>query len=322
MQGGHSRRLAAILAADIAGYSALMGADEARTVTDLKGHQAVILPMVAQFGGRIIDTAGDGILAEFASIVNAVECAVAIQEKMSERNADVELQRRMKFRMGINLGDVIYDDDRIFGDGINVAARLENIAEPGGICISGKVHDEIRSKMNLLYEDLGDCVLKNIANPVRVYNIRLSGAAARRTRVAPNTISAQNLWLRSTVRFLIVPFVLLLVIHHLAVNVLDLDIKYLRSACIIVPLACGFIIFWSDGRHAGYALGFAVALGVITVAGMTASQSLSSGDPVIPQTRYEWWDNVNFAAMIILSFVAGHLVARVLWAVRYRSQRR
>ena len=142
MQEGHSRRLAAILAADIAGYSALMGADEARTVTDLKGHQAVILPMVGKFGGRIIDTAGDGILAEFASIVNAVECAVAIQKKMTERNADVEPQRRMQFRMGINLGDVIYDDDRIFGDGINVAARLESIAEPGGICISGKVHDE------------------------------------------------------------------------------------------------------------------------------------------------------------------------------------
>ena len=101
-----------------------MGADEARTVTDLKGHQAVILPMVGKFGGRIIDTAGDGILAEFASIVNAVECAVAIQKKMTERNADVEPQRRMQFRMGINLGDVIYDDDRIFGDGINVAARL------------------------------------------------------------------------------------------------------------------------------------------------------------------------------------------------------
>ena len=149
MQEGHSRRLAAILAADIAGYSALMGADEARTVTDLKGHQAVILPMVGKFGGRIIDTAGDGILAEFASIVNAVECAVAIQKKMTERNADVEPQRRMQFRMGINLGDVIYDDDRIFGDGINVAARLESIAEPGGICISGKVHDEIRSKVNL-----------------------------------------------------------------------------------------------------------------------------------------------------------------------------
>src|ERR1700674_5181338 len=110
------RRLSAILAADIAGYSALMGADEARTVRDLKGHQAVVLPMVGNFGGRIIDTAGDGILAEFPSIVNAVECAVAIQRKMTERNSEIERERRMQFRIGINLGDVICDGDRIFGD--------------------------------------------------------------------------------------------------------------------------------------------------------------------------------------------------------------
>ena len=137
------RRLSAILAADIAGYSALMGADEARTVRDLKGHQAVVLPMIGEFAGRIIDTAGDGILAEFPSVVNAVECAVAIQTKMAERNAAVEPARRMQFRVGINIGDVVYDDVRIYGDGINVAARLEGIAEAGGICISGKVYDEI-----------------------------------------------------------------------------------------------------------------------------------------------------------------------------------
>ena len=171
-----SRRLAAILAADIAGYSALMGSDEARTVSDLKGHQAVVLPMVGEFGGRVIDTAGDGILAEFPSVLNAVECAVAIQRKMIERNAAIEPERRMEFRIGINLGDVIYDDDRIFGDGVNVAARLEGIAEPGGICVSGKVHEEIRARIGLAYEDLGDKQLKNIAEPVRVYSIRLDGA--------------------------------------------------------------------------------------------------------------------------------------------------
>jgi adenylate cyclase len=130
------RRLAAILAADIAGYSALMGANEARTVRDLKEHQAVVLPMIGEFGGRIIDTAGDGILAEFSSIVNAVESAVAIQAKMAERNAAIEPERRMQFRIGINIGDVVCDEARIYGDGINVAARLEGIAEAGGICIS------------------------------------------------------------------------------------------------------------------------------------------------------------------------------------------
>jgi class 3 adenylate cyclase len=128
-----SRRLVAILAADIAGYSALMGADEARTVQDLKGHQAVILPMVGQHGGRIVDTAGDGIQAEFASVVKAVECAVAIQNTMAERNAGVSSVRRMQLRIGINLGDVIHDEVRVYGDGVNIAARLESIAEAGGI---------------------------------------------------------------------------------------------------------------------------------------------------------------------------------------------
>ena len=181
-----SRRLAAILAADIAGYSALMGSDEARTVRDLKGHQAVVLPMVGEFGGRVIDTAGDGILAEFPSVLNAVECAVVIQRKMVERNAAIEPERRMEFRIGINLGDVIYDGDRIFGDGVNVAARLEGIAEPGGICVSGKVHEEIRAKIGLPYEDLGDKQLKNIAEPVRVYGIRLGGAPRRAGPALPD----------------------------------------------------------------------------------------------------------------------------------------
>jgi adenylate cyclase len=176
MAESQSRRLAAILAADIAGYSALMGADEARTVTDLKGHQAVVLPMVGNFGGRIIDTAGDGILAEFASVVNAVECAVTIQRAMAERNTTIEPTRRMQFRIGINLGDVIYDENRIFGDGINIAARLEGIATPGGICVSAKVRDEIDGKINFAYEDMGDRQLKNIARSVRVYGIHLDAA--------------------------------------------------------------------------------------------------------------------------------------------------
>ena len=142
------RRLVAILAADIAGYSALMGSDEARTVRDLKAHQAVVLPMIVEFGGRIIDTAGDGILAEFASVVNALECAIAIQTKMSERNAACELKRRMQFRIGVNIGDVIYDESRNYGDGINIAARLEAIADPGGIFISRQAGGGIRGRWN------------------------------------------------------------------------------------------------------------------------------------------------------------------------------
>jgi class 3 adenylate cyclase len=120
------------LAADVAGYSALMGADEARTVRDLKNHQAVVLPMVSEFGGRIIDTAGDGILAEFPSVVNAVKCAVAIQSTMAERNAAIEPERRMQYRIGINIGDVVHDETRIYGDGVNVAARLRKPCCPRG----------------------------------------------------------------------------------------------------------------------------------------------------------------------------------------------
>ena len=136
-----NRRLAAILAADIAGYSRLMGEDEAATVRDLKAHQAVILPAVGRYRGRVIDTAGDGILAEFPSVINATECAVEIQTIMATRNEALPESRRMRFRIGINLGDVIHDETRIYGDGINVAARLEGIAEPGGICISRQVFD-------------------------------------------------------------------------------------------------------------------------------------------------------------------------------------
>src|ERR1700736_895356 len=175
------RRLCAILAADIAGYSTLMGADEARTVRDLKGHQAVVLPMVGEFGGRIIDTAGDGILAEFPSVVNAVKCAVAIQSKMAERNATIEPEHRMQFRVGINIGDVVYDEARIYGDGINVAARLEGIAEAGGICISSKVYEEISGRIDLSCQDIGEQQLKNIARPVRAYHVRLDGIAPTAT---------------------------------------------------------------------------------------------------------------------------------------------
>src|SRR5262245_11619627 len=165
------RRLAAIMAVDIVGYSALMGSDEEGTVRDLKGHQAVVLPMIGAHGGRVIDTAGDGILAEFASVLNAVNCAVAVQKLMTERNSTADPLRRMQFRIGIDQGDVISDGLRIYGDGVNIAARLEALARPGGICISGKVFDEIRGKLTFEYEDLGPQQLKNITVPVPAYRI-------------------------------------------------------------------------------------------------------------------------------------------------------
>ncbi|RFB81278.1 alpha/beta fold hydrolase [Methylovirgula sp. 4M-Z18] len=169
MKEGQLRKLVAVLAADIAGYSILMGSDEVRTVRDLKGHQAVLLPLIGEYGGHIIDTAGDGILAEFASAVAAVECAIAIQEKMLERNATIEPERRMLFRIGINVGDVIYDESRIYGDGINIAARLESIADPGGIFISRQAFDQVDGKVAFGFRKLGLKNLKNISKPVDVF---------------------------------------------------------------------------------------------------------------------------------------------------------
>jgi len=165
------RRLAAILSADIAGYSRLMGQDEPATVRDLKSLQAVILPLVGSFGGRIIDTAGDGILAEFPSVIGATQCAVEIQTVIAARNEDAPENRRMLFRIGINLGDVLHDDIRIYGDGINVAARLESLAAPGGVLVSQAVYDQVRDRLDLDFEDLGERELKNIARPVRVFRL-------------------------------------------------------------------------------------------------------------------------------------------------------
>ena len=173
------RRLSAILAADIAGYSRLMGEDEEATVEALKGHQQVVLPMVPEHGGRVIDTAGDGILAEFPSVIAAVECATEIQLAMARRNAGVPETRRMQFRIGINLGDVIHDETRIYGDGINVAARLEGIAEPGGICVSRQVFEQVDRALDTVFKALGSHQLKNIARPVDVYAVDWSQSADR-----------------------------------------------------------------------------------------------------------------------------------------------
>jgi adenylate cyclase len=164
------RRLAAILAADVVGYSRLMGADESGTLKALNAHRnEFIHPTVTQYRGRIVKLMGDGALVEFASVVDAVECAVAVQRGMAERNADVPEDRRIAFRIGINLGDIIIDGDDIYGDGVNVAARLEAEAEPGGVCISDDAHRQVAGKLDLAFEDLGARTLKNIAGPVRAH---------------------------------------------------------------------------------------------------------------------------------------------------------
>jgi len=165
------RKLAAILCADVYGYSRLMGEDEEATLQTLSAHRKIIDGLIEQHHGRFVNSAGDSVLAEFASVVNAVQCAVEIQSALKSENAEIPPERRMEFRIGVNLGDVMVEGEQIYGDGVNVAARLESLAEPGGICISGKVHDEIRSKLTLGYEDLGAQVVKNIAEPVRAYRV-------------------------------------------------------------------------------------------------------------------------------------------------------
>jgi adenylate cyclase len=172
------RRLAAILAADVAGYSRLMGEDEEGTHERLKAHRRELVdPKIDEHSGRIVKTTGDGMLVEFASVVDAVRCAAEVQRVMIDREAGLPEDRRIRFRIGINLGDVIVDSDDIFGDGVNVAARLEALAEPGGLCISRMVRDQIRDKLAYAFEDLGEQSVKNIARPVRVYALRPEAVA-------------------------------------------------------------------------------------------------------------------------------------------------
>jgi TolB-like protein/tetratricopeptide (TPR) repeat protein len=169
-----TRRLAAILAADVAGYSRLMGADEEGTLAALKAIRRELGdPKVKEHRGRIVKTTGDGLLIEFASVVDAVRCAVEVQRGMAERNAEVPEARRIEFRIGINLGDIIRDGRDIFGDGVNIAARLEALSEPGGICVSGIVHDQVRDKLDVAFEDMGERQVKNISRPVHVWRRRL-----------------------------------------------------------------------------------------------------------------------------------------------------
>jgi len=169
-----TRRLAAILAADVAGYSRLMGADEEGTLAALKAlRREVADPKIKEHRGRIVKTTGDGLLVEFASVVDAVRCAVEVQQGMAERNVEIPQDRRIEFRIGINLGDIIRDGRDIFGDGVNVAARLEALAEPGRICVSGVVHDQVRDKLDVVFDDLGEQQVKNISRPVHVWCVKL-----------------------------------------------------------------------------------------------------------------------------------------------------
>jgi len=180
------RRLTAILAADVAGYSRLMGVDEEGPLAGLKAHRRELVdPKIAEHRGRIVKTTGDGLLVEFASVVDAIRCAVEIQREMAERNADAPVDRRIEYRIGINVGDIIIDESDIFGDGVNVAARLEALAEPGGICVSRMVREQVRDKLALSFADMGEQQVKNIARPVRAYRVVTDAAVRVAATAAP-----------------------------------------------------------------------------------------------------------------------------------------
>jgi len=196
-----TRRLAAILAADIAGYSRLIGDDEEGTLNRLRSIRSdVIDPKIGEYRGRVVKTTGDGLLAEFTSVVDALRCANEIQTAMAEGNAEIAAEKRIEFRMGINVGDVVVEDGDIFGDGVNVAARLETLADPGGICVAARVQEDAAGKLDLAFEDMGEQSLKNIARPVRVYRVR--GAASK----SPSALAPSALPLPDKPSIAVLPF--------------------------------------------------------------------------------------------------------------------
>ena len=197
------RKLTAVLHADVKDYSRLMGDDEVDTVRTLTEYRELMMSLVDVYRGRLVDTAGDGFLVEFASVVDAVGCAVELQQELGVRNEDLPDHRKMKFRIGINIGEVIEEGDQIFGDGVNIAARLEGLAEPGGICISGTAYDQLKQKLALTYEYMGERSVKNIADPVRAYRVRMEGEDDTKVEASGERLK-QRRWQRPTILVLAV----------------------------------------------------------------------------------------------------------------------
>ena len=190
---GFKRKLTAILSADVVGYSRLMNDDEEATIRTLTTYRKILTAIIQQYRGKVVDTTGDNLLADFASAVDAVNCAVEIQRELSEKNAELSYERRMEFRIGINVGDVVEEQDRIYGDGVNIAARVEGLADAKGICISGRVFDQVENKLDFKYEYMGEQEVKNIAKPVRVYRV-LSRPGAAAHRVIKAKKAARKSW--------------------------------------------------------------------------------------------------------------------------------
>jgi adenylate cyclase len=201
-----TRMLRAILSADVKEYSRMMSQDEFGTIRTLNAHRKAMSTFIEQYRGRVVDAPGDNLLAEFSSVLDAVNCAVEVQRELAERNADLPDSRRMEFRIGINLGDVVGEEGRIYGDGVNIAARVEGLAEGGGICISGTVFDQVKNKVGLEYDYLGEKAVKNITEPVRVYRVlSFPGAAAHRVVQAKEALGEK--WRKAALAITAIVFV-------------------------------------------------------------------------------------------------------------------
>jgi class 3 adenylate cyclase len=337
------RRVTAILAADVVGYSRLIGADDEGTLAQMKAHHnALIGPKISEYRGRIVRTTGDGLLVLFASVVDALRCAIEVQRGMIARNAQVPREARIEFRIGVNFGDIIIDDgSSIHGDGVNVAARLEALAEPGGICISGRVQEDAQGRFDIAFEDAGEQQLKNIARPVRVYRVRLSGAMAKAapplldkhpTAVLPLQSSsgeppltnahgsppaARRLGaLQVFLTYAVMPIVALMLAHYLIVMKLDLDTAFLRVFSLVLPAIVGYTLFWQAGRGLGTALLLGATIGIVSVFGMLAIVGLVDSAPIIPSSQTEWQEAIEYATGITIATVVGGALARTVGVAR------
>jgi class 3 adenylate cyclase len=334
------RRLTAILAADVAGYSRLTGLDEEGTHVQLRDHlSSFVNPKIAEHRGRVVKNTGDGLLAEFGSAVDAVRCAIDVQRGMAKRNADVPQETRIDFRIGINIGDIILDRGDIFGDGVNVAARLEGVADPGGICMSDDVVKQVQGRVAGNFVYVGEQQLKNIVRPVRVYRVALDETAkpatslpymppiavghAQRADGPPSrdagTASPADQGperARLLLGYTVVPILTLLLAHYFFVMKLDFNIAYLRVFALAFPVLVGFALVWHAGRGLGATVLFGVTVGIISVFGMLVIVGLVDSAPILPSSRFEWQEAIEYAAGIALAMVAGGALARFIKGAR------
>jgi class 3 adenylate cyclase len=332
------RRLTAILAADVAGYSRLTGLDEEGTHLELRAHLASVLnPKIAEHRGRIVKNTGDGVLAEFGSAVDAVRCAIDVQQGMAGRNAGVPPEKRIDFRIGINIGDIIIDRGDIFGDGVNVAARIEGVADPGGVCVSDDVFRQVHGRVAGAFVDIGEHQLKNIVRPVRIYEVKFDGGTAKtgvqplaksltvatglaRTDGGLPTKEASDVATQPRRRYgpmqlilayAVLPIVTLLLAHYLLVMKLDLNTVYMRAFALIFPAVIGLALYWQARRGLGTAVLVGAAVGIASVVGMLAIVGLIDSTPIIPSSRFEWQEAIEYAAGIGLAMVIGNALARL-----------